>query len=133
VGVRRISHAVHRVEPFGHCHRFADLAVRPVKLVDVGGNELAFSVVPRAFPYSVTGIHTRLARRRGYAQIRSPGVVAGAFGFRQRLAMRVSATQPTQIAALAAAAARHKERHHRFRAAHLQRLRDRGLSSGSIR
>ena len=50
VGVRRISHAIHRVESLGHGHRLADFAACPMKIVDVGGNELAFSVMQGPFP-----------------------------------------------------------------------------------
>ena len=54
-------------------------------------------------------------------RIGAPGMIAGAFGGGERLAVRVRAAQSTEIAAPAGAAAGDEERHHRLLAAHRQR------------
>jgi hypothetical protein len=69
------------------------------------------SVVPGALANTVASIDGRLARPSLSTQVSVPSVTAGANRASERLAVRVGASQPAQVASLAHANAGNKEAH----------------------
>src|SRR5687768_3363497 len=99
VHVGRVTGAVHLIELFRHGGGFTDLDGVVVKVLDVRRDQQSFGVVPRPGADPIACIHRRSPVSRRYAEIRAPRVVSGAFGARERLTMRVSASESAQITA----------------------------------
>src|SRR5690606_39825359 len=76
-----------------------------VQLLDVLGDQLALRVVPRTRADAIPRV--LLAR----AQVRAPGLVACADRFGERLAVRIRAREPAEVAAVAGIGARDEEAH----------------------
>src|SRR5687767_13801184 len=123
VHVRRLPHAVHLIELFRDSHLLVDSIAVAVELVDVRGDEQPFSVVPGPAADPIPRVDCRLAICARGAEIRPPGMVAGALCFRERLTVRVGSAEPAKIPALSRARTRDEKRHHRPIATHRKRLR----------
>src|SRR5215467_16039065 len=76
-----------------------------------GGDEFRFGVVPGSGANSIDGAHSRFSGARRRAEVRTPCVIAGAFGCGQRLTMRVGFREVRQISVVAQPLAGHEERH----------------------
>src|SRR5687768_15470354 len=95
-----VDHLAFLVEP----GLFVDFAVG-MEVVDVARDFLALRVLPRAFANSIPGIDFV------GTEVRPPLALPSAGGFRQRLAMPVSALEPAEIGALAGPGAGDEEGH----------------------
>ncbi len=78
-------------------------------------DHFAFEVVPGAFADAVARIDGGLAGSRLRAQVGVPCFIAGAYGSGERLAMRVSAGESAEIAAVTNGFTGHEKAHHRRR------------------
>jgi hypothetical protein len=74
-----ITHAIHRVATLIYSGRLSDvvpIALEvPVKVGDVGGNELTIGIVPRSVANSIPRVHRQLATSRDEAEVGVPGSV----------------------------------------------------------
>src|SRR6185503_13341958 len=104
VAVRAVAAAVHGLALLVEAGLLADPAVG-VQVVDALRNLLALGVLPRALADPVARVDLV------GAEIGVQLAVAGAGGFRERLAMRVGAFQAAEVRALAGAGAGDEERH----------------------
>src|SRR5262249_6481759 len=109
--VRRHSDARHDGAALGERGLLAELVVGAVQIIDVLRDGLFLEVHPRAAANAVARVDGLAAARRLRAEIRAPGLAAGASALRERLAMTVGAFKPAEIGALAGAGAGDEERH----------------------
>jgi hypothetical protein len=83
-----------------------------VQFVEIRGNEQAFGVVPRALSDPVARVHRRLTIAWRRTQVRPPRMIARTFGFGERGAMRISASQTAEVSTFAGIGTGDEERHH---------------------
>src|SRR5207248_10681808 len=83
----------------------AELVVGPVQVIDILGDDLFLEVLPRPAPDAIARVDGLATTRRLRAEIRMPGLGAGAGALGQLLADAVGAFEPTEIGALAGAGA----------------------------
>src|SRR5215831_17148072 len=90
-----------------------DLVARVgVQLLHVDRDPVAERVVPRALADAIARVDGWRRARRHRAEIRAPGVIAGALGLRERLTVCVRAGKPAEIAAPAKPATGDEEARH---------------------
>ena len=118
---------VHLVGALGLGGLLGELARGPMKLQQVLRDQIPLGIVPRPSPDPIARVHGRRGGGRLRAQIGAPRMVAGALGFRQRLAMRIRAHETAEIPAFAEPLAGDEKPRHRFVAAHRDRCRRRVL------
>src|SRR5262245_48351179 len=111
VTIRREAHARNDLAALAQRRVEAQFIVVAVQIVDIGRDDLAFEILPRAVADAVARIDRRLTGGLLGTQIGAPGFPSGAVTLRQRLAILVGAFDAAQIGALAGPGAGDEERH----------------------
>src|SRR5262249_53999573 len=106
---------------FGDSRVLGELALRAVQRGEMRRNQIARRVIPGSRADAVARIYSRHGRGRLGREIGAPGVVARALHLRQRLAVRIRASETAKVAAVTKPLAGDEEARLRFVAAHRDR------------
>src|SRR5262245_52410118 len=111
VGVGRVANTGNHGAALGERDLHAELVAVAMQVIDVLGDDLVFEILPRSPSDAIAGIDGLCAARRLGAQIRAPGLVAGARVLRQRLALTIRSFQAAKIRAFARSGAGDEKGH----------------------